>query len=144
VTQPLTPADAGALHARLRAEGKTIDALPLVAAAVTAARLERHEDALALARAAVVAEPQNARAWALIGQASEARGALEEARTAYEHACSLDGHDFGAALAAARLQQRTGQHGRARALCGFILARTSSPDVRQQTSELLGTLGDAA
>lgn len=118
-----------------------LDDRVLVAAAATAAELGRHDDALALARAALVANPTSARAWSLAGRALLGKGEDLEARRALETAVSLDDKDLATALLAAGTQVRTGALSAARALASYvILHEQGAPDLRAAAQALLDEL----
>lgn len=144
----LSPDEIRRLHEALEAllpdeqkGGVGLDARALVAAATTALQLSRFDDALALARAALVADPRSARAWSNAGAALEAKGQIADARRAYETAVSLDDRDLATALACARLQKSTGASSSARALLTYVLLKeTGAPELRAQAQALLDEL----
>lgn len=117
-----------------------LESAALSAASSTALALGRHDDALALARAAVVGDPRAARAWSLVGAALEATGDVAGARRAYETAVSRDERDLAVALKTAELQARTGSPSAARALVTYVLLRESDDDIRDRARTLLAAL----
>jgi tetratricopeptide (TPR) repeat protein len=112
-----------------------------VAAARSALVLGRPDDAIILGRAALAVDPDDARAWAIVGDALWAQGRAADARTALEEAIARDDKDLVAAVACARAQAATGAPSAARALLTFVLTRTRAPDLRAAASALLDTLG---
>lgn len=117
---------------------QALDARALVAAATTAMQLGRHDDALALARAALVADPKSARAWSLAGTALEKKGLLDDARRALETASSLDDKDLATMMTAAEVQVRCGAVSSGRALATYvILHEKGAPELRARAQALL-------
>jgi predicted Zn-dependent protease len=116
-------------------------AAAFVAAARTALSIARPDDAVVLGRAALALEPDNARAWSVVGDALWALGRPAEARVALEEAVANDDKDLTAAVACARAQAATGASTAARALLTFVLTRTHSPELRANAVALLDSLG---
>lgn len=143
VSPALSPDDVQRLHEALGALQSTsgdaaIDARALVAAGATALELGRWDDVLALARAALVIDPQSARAWSLAGGALAQQGKLHEARAAFESAVSFDDRDLAAAISAAELQVKTGNASGGRALANYVLLREQgAPAIRARAQALL-------
>lgn len=94
----------------------SIDADVLVSSAAASVARRAFEQALEVAIAAIVLEPDNARAWALAGIALQHRGRRTEAAYAYETALVLGDDDASTTLALAELHERAGEPGRAFAL----------------------------
>lgn len=122
-----------------------MDARALVTAAAAAAQLARWDDVLALARAAIAVDAGSARAWSLAGTALEQLGDLAQARSALERAVSLDDKDLATALAAARVQAKTGARSAARALASYVLLHeNNAPALRSEAQALVRALTDDA
>lgn len=153
----LSPDEIRRLHAALEAMGsggvadrsggdhgigeRLFDDRALVAAATTAVQLGRFDDALALARAALVSDPESARAWSLAGRALLGKGEDAEARRALETSISLDDKDLATALLAAESQVKTGAPSAARALLTYvILHEQGAPELRAKAQTLLDQL----
>jgi thioredoxin-like negative regulator of GroEL len=147
VTDPVPPRpdDIARLHAALAGlpESASADgsAPAFVAAARSALLLARLDDAVTLGRAALALDPEDARAWAVVGDALWAKGRAADARVALEEAVARDDKDLVAAVACARAQAATGAPSSARALLTFVLTRTRTPELRATALALLDTLG---
>jgi Flp pilus assembly protein TadD len=110
----------------------------LVSCATSSIRVHAHEDALSLLRAALMIDPEHARAWSLMGTALEKVGQLEAARSAYAKALLHDDQDPTTALALARIHLAAGRFGKARALIDWVVSRfPDSKHARQQAATLL-------
>jgi tetratricopeptide (TPR) repeat protein len=136
----LQPGEIEHLHAALvKLHGeKPQDARTLVAAAATAVRTHQWDDAIALARTALISDPRSARAWAIVGASLEGKGQWDAAIEAYESALSLDDKDLATALATAELHARVGSVSAARALTNFVILReTGAPLLRARARKLL-------
>ena len=139
------PAEISRLHDLLESVGESAALEPrcaraFVAAARTSLQLGVAADAVALGRAALVLEPDNARAWATVGDGLWKLGQVHDARIAYETAISLDDKDLGAAVSCAQAQLRDGAPVAARALLNFVLLKSRSEEITQAASELLEAL----
>lgn len=115
------------------------DARSFVAAARSALELGRPDDAVALARAALVIAPSHAPAWVVVGDACWARNDVVGARDAWSEALSLDDKDHATAVACARAQLMTGNDNAARALLTFVVTRTGSDTLRDAAKTLLAS-----
>lgn len=124
------------LHAQLPPGDHVIDAGALVASAATALGAARWDEALALARAALVADPKRARAWAVAGQALAKKELYAEARVACEEGLALDDRDLQLVLLTAQLQARTGAADQARALCSYLVLKSTSAELRAAAERL--------
>lgn len=109
----------------------------LAQAARSALTIGRPDDAVDLARAALALEPKNARAWSVVGDALYAKGAVHDARVAYEEAVSLDDKDLATAVACARAQIGDGAPTAGKALLSFVLMKSPSEELTKLASELL-------
>jgi Flp pilus assembly protein TadD len=110
----------------------------LVSCATASLRVNAFEDALAILRAALMIDPEHARAWSLMGNALEKLGELDTARSAYATALLYDDQDPTTALALARIHLASGRAGKARALIEWVVSRfPDSKHARQQAAVLL-------
>ena len=109
----------------------------LAHAARAALTLGRADDAIALGRAALALEPKNARAWSVVGDALVGKGAVHDARVAYEEAVALDDKDLAVAVACARAQIDDGEADAGRALLSFVLLKSPSDELTKLASDLL-------
>jgi tetratricopeptide (TPR) repeat protein len=135
------PADIARLNEAFAAEGAPApDADALTSAAASALSVGDNDDALALLRAVLVANPKDPRAWALTARAFANAGDLGRARRAAEEAASLDEDDLATCLYCAELQARAGDADAARALVGFVLRGSPPPELRQRAEHLFATL----
>ncbi len=145
MTDAPRPDEVSRLHAALARlpESAAADgsAPAFVAAARSALLLGRPDDAVVLGRAALAVDPDDARAWATVGDALWAQGRAADARTALEEAVARDDKDLVAAVACARAQAATGAPSAARAMLTFVLTRTRAPELRAAATTLLDALG---
>ena len=122
-----------------------MDARALVTAAAAAAHTARWDDVLVLARAAIAVDARSARAWSLAGLALEQLGDLAQARVSLERAVSLDDRDLPTALAAARVQAKTGARSAARALANYVLLHEdNAPALRTEAQALMRALDETS
>ena len=133
------------LHALLQSlpEAAAVEpgsARAFAAAARSALQLGRADDAVALGRAALTLEPDNARAWSAVGEGLWVLGDVHGARVAWETSLSLDDKDLATAVSCARAQQRDGAPDAARALLNFVLLKSRSDEITTVASELLEAL----
>lgn len=83
--------------------GSSADARKLVDCAEAALRKEAHADALPMLDQALTLDPENVRAWVLMGMCHEQGGRLAPAREAYATALGLDDRHPACRTALARM-----------------------------------------
>lgn len=136
---------AARLHAAVGVDA-VVDADPqaFVAAARSALDLGRHEDARALARAALALAPTSAPGWTILGDAWWLEGNAALARDAWSEALSHDDRDLGTAVSCARAHLACGAPDEARALLTFVLTRAHSGALRETALAVLADVDAGA
>jgi tetratricopeptide (TPR) repeat protein len=124
------------LSEALNHEVARIDVKGLRAAASTALDLGRARDALAIAKAVLVASPEDARAWALAAEALALLARIDEAMAAYEEAIALEA-DCGWCLALASLYASVGDRTGALGLVRFIALQADAESSVAHTARAL-------
>lgn len=137
------PKDREALHQALLASGgEQLDADGLVAAAQEAIRRAELESAVTLLDTALLAEPEHASAWSLLGAVREEQGQHDEAKRAYRTALSIDDRDPFATVQLATLHAKSGETDKARSLVAWLLLEEDVPEeLRQRAAAVLRDLG---